>query len=155
MPETEKNTIMLEVVTPYKNFYEGKVDMVVVPSLDGEIGIKAGHSPLVVALSPGIGAIMVGETTKHCVFSEGYAEIGQHLVLVVCNAAEWPEDLDVKRALDSYDNAYKQYHSFSLSTQESSDWRHALRRAKMRLHAIELYGTQAQQVKLEQLRTTN
>lgn len=152
MAENANNTIMLLVVTPYKNFYEGRVDSVVLPGLEGKTGIMAGHSPLVVALTPGICDIKIGNEVKHCVLSEGYAEIGQHLVLVVCNAAEWPEDLSVHRALDSYKIAFEKYHEYPLNSALSSDWRHALRRAKMRIHTIELYGSQSQKLRLEQLR---
>ena len=51
MAESISKKINLIVVTPYQNFYEGAVTVATIPSVDGEIGIMAEHSPLVVALS--------------------------------------------------------------------------------------------------------
>ena len=56
MAEKEDNKINLFVVTPYQYFYEGPVSCVTIPSIDGEIGVMAGHSPLVFALKPGDGS---------------------------------------------------------------------------------------------------
>jgi F-type H+-transporting ATPase subunit epsilon len=144
MAESEHKRVTLIIVTPYKIFFEEKVDSVVIPSLSGEIGIMAGHSPLVVALSPGICSIRTDSDVRHCVLSEGYAEIGQYLCLVICNAAEWPEDLDVSQALESYQHAKLSLQKHHEVNRDKYDIEVALQRAKARLHTIELYGSSAQ-----------
>lgn len=150
-PEENKPKIMLEIVTPYQHFYEGRVESVILTSLDGELGVLPGHAPLVVALTPGITKITVNGTDKYAMLTEGFAEISQHLVLVVCNAAEWPEEIDVKRAKEAYDRAYERYHNATINTEESVFSRHSMRRARERLQAISAYGTEKQKKSLAKL----
>ena len=52
--ETVKKKMMLEVVNPYEVFFEGRVERIVIPTLDGQYGIMPGHAPLVIAVTPGI-----------------------------------------------------------------------------------------------------
>lgn len=68
--EKKKNKIMLEVVTPYRHFYEGQVSGVVMPSLDGDLGVLPGHAPLVVALTPGHLEITIDEDKRYAVLTE-------------------------------------------------------------------------------------
>lgn len=82
MSDNKNKQITLIIVTPYNNFFEGKVDFVSITSMDGEMGIMYGHQPLVVALAPGIATVRIGDKTKKIVLSEGYAEIGQYVAIV-------------------------------------------------------------------------
>jgi F-type H+-transporting ATPase subunit epsilon len=153
--DNTKPKIMLEIVTPYQHFYEGRVESVTLTSLDGALGVLPGHAPLVVALTPGITKITVGDSDKYAMLTEGFAEISQHLVLVVCNAAEWPEDIDVKRAKSAYDRAYERYHNAKINTEESVFSRHSMRRARERLQAISDHGTEKQKRTLNKLNNKN
>ena len=108
--KTPAKTMMLEVVTPYHHFFEGKVESVTLSALDGELGILPGHAPVVVALTPGIAHIVTGGSKRYALMTEGYAEIGPYMTIVVCNAAEWPEDIDVNRAYSAYERAEKRFH---------------------------------------------
>ena len=137
-------TMMLEVVTPYHHFFEGKVDYVVLSALDGEYGILPGHAPVVVALTPGITHIVVNGNKRFAVMMEGYAEIGPYMTAVVCNAAEWPEDIDVTRAQSAYVRALRRYRDETLNNRERIFARHSMRRAKMRLKLVSEHGTEEQ-----------
>ena len=145
------NTFMLEVVTPYHHFFEGKVEQVVLAALDGEYGVLAGHAPVVLALTPGIAHIKIDGITRHAVMTEGYAEVGPYMVLAVCNAADWAEDIDVRRADAALKRAVKRFHDTTLSKQEHIFARHSIRRAKMRIKAASLYGTDEQKQIIETL----
>ncbi len=154
MAEVAGNRIKLIVVTPYKTFYDGMVDIITIPSTDGEIGIMYGHDPLVVALKPGICRINIDGKIKRFTSSEGYAEIGRHQALIVCNSAEWPEDISVARILKSYKDATKKMEDEKRQNKEegvhiTSDSTNMLGRAKARIHLIELEGSDAQKSRLE------
>ena len=136
--------MMLEIVTPYRHFFEGQIFSVKLPSLDVEVGVMPGHAPLVVALTPGAIFISDEDGRRAAVLTEGYAEVGQHMVLVVCNAAEWPEEVNVKRAFDAYNRAYDRYHSLKLNTEESIYSRHSMKRARERLKIVSEYGSDEQ-----------
>ena len=131
--EQAKKKMTIEVVTPYDVFYEGRVERIVIPTLDGQFGIMPGHSPLVVAITPGITRIEADGETKSFVISEGFAEISQHVVIVVCNAAEWPEKIDTERAQQALERATSKYNSVTSTEQQRIYARHAIRRAKARL----------------------
>ncbi|MBQ0012533.1 MAG: ATP synthase F1 subunit epsilon [Clostridiales bacterium] len=131
--EVQQNKMILKVVSPYEVFYEGEVDRVVIPASDGQFGILPGHSPYVVALMPGITRFDIGEEKKSFVISEGYAEVARHTVLIVCNAAEWPESIDTERAEQALERATKRYNSVTSTEEQRFYAKHAILRAKARI----------------------
>ncbi len=138
MAETvKKKKMTVEVVTPYDVFYEGRVASIVIPTLDGQFGILPGHSPLVVAITPGIVRIEEEDEKRSFVISEGFAEIGQNAVIIVCNAAEWPEKIDTTRAKEALERAMSKYNSVTSTEQQRIYARHAIRRAKARIAIAE------------------
>ena len=130
---TPKKTMMLEVVTPYEVFFEGRIERIEIPAQDGQLGIMPAHSPLVVAVTPGIATIDVEGEKKKFAVSEGFAEIGQHVVIIVCNAAEWPSEIDSERAKSALERAQARYNSVTSTEEQRIYARHAIKRAKARL----------------------
>ena len=149
----ETNTFLLEIVTPYHHFFEGKVENVVLNASDGAVGIYPGHEPVVVAMTPGIAHFRIDGKIRHFVLMEGYAEVGPYMTLVVCNAAEWSEDLDVDRAQAAYSRAEHRYQNEALNEQERIQARHSIRRAKMRLKLISDHGSEEQKARLRDHQT--
>ncbi|MCR5529343.1 MAG: ATP synthase F1 subunit epsilon [Saccharofermentans sp.] len=156
MAETVHNKVRLTVVTPYKNFIDEDVTSIILPSLDGEIGVMAGHTPLVLALRPGIVTVRDGDEIRHFTVSEGYSEVGTDLVLVICNAAEWPEDIHVRWIKESKDEALKLKEDI-LAIEDSEARKYAmtevdekLLRVKARTHLVSLYGNDHQKERLEE-----
>ena len=75
------------------------VEYVVAPTPSGLIGILPGHAPLLTQLTVGLLHFECqGELTNMAV-SEGYMEVTPHKVIVLAEAAELPEEIDVERAL--------------------------------------------------------
>ena len=128
--EQSKKKMMLEVVNPYEVFFEGRIESIVLPTVDGQFGIMPGHSPIVVAVAPGIARVQMDGETKVFTVSEGFAEIGQHVVVIVCNAAEWPSEIDIERAKTRFNNV--------TTTEEQRLYaQHAMERAKARIAVSE------------------
>ena len=157
MAEKSVNKVKFTVVTPYKNFFEKKVSSVILPTLDGEIGFMPGHTPLVLALKPGIVTVRIDDEISHFTVSEGYAEVGQHLVLAVCNAAESPEEIHVRWIREALDEANEDREKI-LKIEDLDARAYALKevdqkiaRAKARIHLIELYGSDHQKERLVEL----
>ncbi|MBP5260646.1 MAG: ATP synthase F1 subunit epsilon [Clostridiales bacterium] len=160
MAETKTGKINLVVVTPYKTFYEGKVDIITIPALDGELGIMKDHSPLVAALKPGICRILNDGETKMFSCSEGYAEIGHKVALVICNSAEWAEDISITRIVRSYKDATKKIEEEHQQHMKegvilTSDATNMLARSKARMHLIELAGSDSQKSRLAKMKADN
>lgn len=156
MASAEQNKVRLTVVTPYKNFIDEDVTSIMLPTLDGEVGVMAGHTPLVLALRPGIVTVRTDDKVRHFTVSEGYTEVGRDLVLVICNAAEWPEDIHVRWISEAREEAYKlREEVMAIEDKESrtyamSEVDEKLLRVKARTHLISLYGNDHQKERLEE-----
>ena len=131
--QTIKKKMTLEVVNPYEVFYEGRIERIVIPTLDGQYGIMPGHAPLVIAVTPGIARFECDGESQTFAISEGFAEIGQHAVIIVCNAAEWPSEIDTERAKSALERAQARYNSVTSTEEQRLYARHAIKRAKTRL----------------------
>ena len=71
--QTIKKKMTLEVVNPYEVFFEGRVERVVIPTIDGQYGIMPGHAPLVIAVTPGIARFECDGESQTFAISEGFA----------------------------------------------------------------------------------
>ncbi len=93
------NTYKLVIVTPEKQFYQGEVVELITGSTQGNVGILANHMPLVTTLRPSVTEIVDKDGKKMKAFtSSGILEVKDNAATMLCDASEWPEDIDIKRA---------------------------------------------------------
>jgi F-type H+-transporting ATPase subunit epsilon len=147
--------INLIIITPKKTFYEGMVSSASLPTIDGEFGVMSGHTPFVAALFPGTCTIRVDEDVKHCVISEGYAEINQRTIIVICNTAEWPDEIKVRQIFESYRDStaeLERQNREGVSQVYVEDVKRMADRALARMRFIERYGSEVQKSRLAQLK---
>jgi F-type H+-transporting ATPase subunit epsilon len=85
----------LEFVSPERVLFSGDVDQVDLPGTEGDMGILAGHAPLVTTLRPGIVTIINGSTKVPIVVIGGFAEVGPAGLTVLADNAVAREDFDV------------------------------------------------------------
>ncbi|MCR4437122.1 MAG: F0F1 ATP synthase subunit epsilon [Clostridiales bacterium] len=92
------STFNLEIVTPERKFFSGDVEMVILKTPEGEMGILKEHMPMVVAVD--IGPIQIKKDGKwmQAVLTEGFMEVKQDKTVILTDTAEWPEEIDVNRA---------------------------------------------------------
>ena len=95
----------LKVVTPDRIFYDGNVTMVELTTTEGEIGIYANHIPTTAVVAPGVLKIHEEGGEKKAALMAGFIEVLQAQVTVMAEVAEWPEDIDVKRAEEARSRA--------------------------------------------------
>ena len=137
---SDQRTLQVEVVTPDGQVYAGEVAMVVLPGVDGELGILPRHQPLVTLLA-------IGETRVRTVTDEwdyiasgiGYAQVLFDKVLVVVDHGELAGAIDVARAEEAERRARErtQEHGGDLGAQADVDYfraEQALKRAENRLN---------------------
>ena len=124
----------LEVVTPDRQFYIGDADSLVLPAIDGYMGVEAGHEPVVTAVVPGELKYRSEGAWTHAVVSQGLAEIMPDRVMVLVSAAERPEDIDLKRAEAARERAEERLKQ-KLSVRDYYNSKAALARAMARLKA--------------------
>lgn len=92
------DTFHLQVMAPNRVFFEGEADFVEMRTVEGRIGIYAGHEPTTILLEPGVLLICRGAEVKKAALHTGFAQILPELVSVVAEIAEWPEEIDKNRA---------------------------------------------------------
>jgi F-type H+-transporting ATPase subunit epsilon len=93
-------TLLCEIVTPEKIVYTNEVEMVIAPTLDGEIGILPLHAPLVTVLRAGELRVRYndGKDVEWFAVSGGYLQVYNDKVIVLADAAEHASRVDVDRA---------------------------------------------------------
>jgi F-type H+-transporting ATPase subunit epsilon len=124
-----------EVHTPYRLFYSGSVEAVVVTLTDGEIGVYADHSFFTAPVVTGILKVREKDGLWRSAFTaEGILEVKSHKTVLMVDAAEWPREIDYDRAL-----AAKQKAEEALKTAmfkfETDNAKATLRRAEYRIKA--------------------
>jgi F-type H+-transporting ATPase subunit epsilon len=96
----------LMVLTPEREFYNGKAEYVSVQTIAGSIGVLADHEPMVSALDVGALVIHTEDGQVRTAFhSEGFIEVRPSCVYILSQACEWPEEIDEKRALEAEQRA--------------------------------------------------
>jgi F-type H+-transporting ATPase subunit epsilon len=88
----------LEIVTPDRFFFSEKVEMVIVRGLEGDLAILKGRTPITTPLK--IGQVRITQNGKERIAAvvNGYISVLNDKTTIVTEAAEWPEEIDVKRA---------------------------------------------------------
>jgi len=96
----------LSIVTPEKVFYDGDVTTLVVPGTEGYLGVLSNHAPLITALKPGrIEFRDADEKVKIVAVTKGFLEVSGNAATILCNAAEFADDIDIERAQKAYERA--------------------------------------------------
>jgi F-type H+-transporting ATPase subunit epsilon len=98
----------LEIVTPDRSVLSQEVEEVVLPSVDGYLGVLPGHAPLLAQLDVGEVSYRVGKERRFLAISGGYAEVLRASVSVLARTAERSEEIDVKRAQEARKRARSQ-----------------------------------------------
>ncbi|MDP6043742.1 MAG: F0F1 ATP synthase subunit epsilon [Dehalococcoidales bacterium] len=90
--------IKLDIVTAEKEIYSQEVDMVIAPGVESQLGILPHHTPLMTILQPGELRIKKGGEEVSVVISGGFLEVRPDRVIVLADAAEKVEEVDIARA---------------------------------------------------------
>ncbi|HIY05619.1 MAG TPA: ATP synthase F1 subunit epsilon [Candidatus Evtepia faecigallinarum] len=122
----------LEIITPEKEFFKGETDSLIMPALDGEYGVRAGHEPVVTALEPGTVRYHTQEGWQEVVVSQGFAEVMPDYAILLVSAAERPGEIDKLRAQRARERAEEELRQ-KQSIQEYHRSKAALARAMARL----------------------
>lgn len=97
------NTIHVDVVSAEESIYSGEAEFVVLPGIEGELGIYPRHTPLFTQIKPGAVRIKVpGAAQEEFVFVQGgFLEVQPHKVTVLADTAIRAHDLDEVKALEA------------------------------------------------------
>ncbi len=95
----------LKIVTPEKVFFEGEVDILNIKLTKGYTGILPKHMPLVSMVEIAPMNFKQGKITKEMAVHGGVLNVKEDETLLLVNAIEYKEDIDIERAKKAEERA--------------------------------------------------
>ncbi|GAG88090.1 unnamed protein product [marine sediment metagenome] len=102
------SSIRLDIVTAEGVVYSEEVDVVVAPGIEGQLGILPHHAPLMTTLQVGELRVRKGGEEFSLAISGGFLEVRPDRVIVLADAAERSEEIDIARAEEAKRRAQEQ-----------------------------------------------
>jgi F-type H+-transporting ATPase subunit epsilon len=127
----------LDVVTPESVICSCEVDAVIAPGVEGQLGILPHHAPLITMLQTGELRVRKGEEETCIAIYGGFLEVRPDRVIILADAAERAEEIDVARAEEAKRRAEQQMTSRVLSEVDRAQAEAALRRSLVQLKVAE------------------
>jgi F-type H+-transporting ATPase subunit epsilon len=91
-------TFRLEVVTAERMVFADDVNEVVAWGMEGQLGILPHHAPLMTMLQPGDLLIKKDNEEEYLAISGGFLEVRPDKVIILADACERAEEIDIARA---------------------------------------------------------
>jgi len=92
-------TYTVDLLTPEKTVLSAEVVSMVAPGSEGFLGVLANHAPLITALRPGPLTLRHPDGRVEVLsVSGGFLEVSRNRAVVLADAVERPEEIDVTRA---------------------------------------------------------
>ena len=97
----------LEIVSAERSLFSGEANFVVVPGVDGELGIFPNHTPLLTKIKPGTLKFHAKDESEETLFfvAGGFLEVQPTVVTVLADTIVRGEEIDQARAEESMRNA--------------------------------------------------
>ena len=100
-------TYHLQIVTPDGQYFDGQAERLIVPTINGPVGILARHINYVTALGMGQAKVITEDGERLAACMGGMVAVTDGDVRVLSTTFEWAEDIDVPRAEASLARAEK------------------------------------------------
>lgn len=137
------DSLTLRVITPDAIVLDTTAASVRIPGVDGSIGILPKHAAMVAALDTGVLRYRTGGNEQFLFVSDGFAEVRDNTLRLVCEAGDLGEEIDVERATRAEERARARLSRTGPSGEDPVDLvraEAALRRAIMRLQVAQYVG---------------
>ncbi len=130
----DEKHLQLKVYSPTRIFYEGEAEFVEFVTTEGELGVYPNHIPLTAVVAPGILRITVKGKVREATLLDGFATILPKEIIILSEACEWPEEIDIHRAEEARIRAERK-----LQMEQTVRDELALRRAIVRMQLANKY----------------
>lgn len=130
------SSIMLDIVTAERVVYSEEVEIVVAPGIEGELGILPQHAPLMTTLKEGELMVRKDGEELYMAISGGFLEVQPDRIIVLADAAERSEEIDMARAEEAKRRA-EELISHPTTDVDLARAEAALRRSLIRLKVVE------------------
>jgi F-type H+-transporting ATPase subunit epsilon len=111
-------SIKLDIVTAERSVFSEEVDVVVAPGIEGQLGLLPHHTPLMTTLQAGELRVRKGGEEFSLVISGGFLEVRPDRIIVLADAAERTDEIDLARAEEAKRRAqeYLSRHTHDVDT---------------------------------------
>ena len=97
----------VEIVTAEKTIFSGQASLIIVPGIEGELGILSSHAPIITELDPGEVLIRNEQEELSLVLSGGFVEVFNDKVTILADAAERTNEINIEKAKEAIQKAEK------------------------------------------------
>lgn len=129
-----EESMKLNILTPDKKLFSGQIVDLNTENENGRFELLPNHVPVITSLVPAVTSFTTVEGKKTKLFtSTGVLKMEANEINLLCDAAEWPEEIDVERAKEAKEKAEDM-----LKKKEKTDSKRAelkLKRAVARIRA--------------------
>ena len=103
------STFRVSIIATDKGLYEGLVNILILPAMDGEAAVMAHHEDMVMAVVAGEMRFQTEDGNwTDVVVGTGFVQMINNRALVLVDTAERPEDIDIVRAREAKERAQEQ-----------------------------------------------
>ena len=128
-------SLNVRVITPDKVVWDASAEEIILPSSTGQLGILVDHAPLLTALDIGVMRLKSNAGWTSIVLMEGFAEVENNKVTILCNGAEEATSIDSKLAQQELEKVTLLVEE-ATTKKEKIEATIELRKAKARLQAV-------------------
>ena len=128
-------SLNVRVITPDKVVWDANADEIILPSSTGQLGILTDHAPLLTALDIGVMRLKAEGNWTSIVLMEGFAEVENNKVTILCNGAEEGSNIDLKTAQEELEKVTLLVDA-ATTKKEKIEATLELRKSKARLQAL-------------------
>ena len=128
--------LTVDILTPQSEIYSGEADEVVIPTVNGQIGILPNHVSLLTQILPGELEVRNGNKVDAIAIMGGYAEVNKNHVNILGDYAIRAEDIEIAKVEQAKVKAEKMK-SEQLSHEEMLRLETDLRRSILELKVAE------------------
>ncbi|MER3417644.1 MAG: F0F1 ATP synthase subunit epsilon [Chloroflexota bacterium] len=129
--------LRLEIVTPERLVFSDEVDAVVLPGIEGELGVLPHHTPLVSMLGLGELRIRKGATTESFAIVGGFLQVRPDKVVVMAETADLASEIDLEKAREAQREAERALETGYHEGADLAAARAALQQALLRVRVAE------------------
>ncbi|MGB3199452.1 MAG: ATP synthase F1 subunit epsilon [Nodosilinea sp.] len=128
--------LTVRVIAPDKTVWDSEAEEVILPSTTGQLGILAGHAPLLTALDVGVMRVRTGKEWVPIALMGGFAEVDSNELIILVNGAERGDAIDAAKAQTVYQDAEARLSEVDTDDKLATfQARQNLKRARARLQA--------------------
>lgn len=128
--------LRVDIITAERVVFSDEADVLVVPGVEGELGVLPRHAPLLTMIQPGILRIVKGGEEVEMAITGGFIEVRENRVTILADAAERAEEIDVARAEEARRRARERLEKREAQIDQARA-QAALQRALVRLKVVE------------------